>query len=268
MRSFGHVLRELRLKAGLSQEALAERARMSAGGVGVLERGIRRAPQRQTLDLLASALQLAPDDREEFEAAAKRAGNARRTRSREAAAATRHNLPYALSSFVGRDEALRRLRKEIIDHRLVTVTGTGGVGKTRLTIEAAHELAGEFRDGVWLVELFSNADANAVAQRVAETLGVRLVDCPESDVWMEALAAKQQLLILDNCEHIVAECAELGAAATGALSRRSHRGNEPRASTCSRRTYLCAGAVARQQRGRALYRTRVKRASAVFRFSK
>jgi predicted ATPase len=207
--SFGRLLRELRLGAGLSQEALAERAQMSVGGVGVLERGIRRAPQRQTLELLADALDLGPTERENFEAVAKRAGSGRRPRGQEPEGTARHNLPYALTSFVGREQAMTTLRSDIQEHRLVTVTGAGGVGKTRLSLETAHALLDTLRDGVWFVELAQLADAGVVAQRVAETLGVNASEAAVSDEWMDALAERAQLLILDNCEHLLAACAEL-----------------------------------------------------------
>lgn len=215
--SFGRLLRELRLQAGLSQETLAELARMSAGGIGVLERGIRRAPQRQTLALLADALNLSPFDRERFEEAARRAGNGRRPRGQVRAIA-RHNLPYALTSFVGRDHAMRDLSNDVVNHRLITLTGTGGAGKTRLALETAHAVLDKFSDGVWFVELAPFADIGAVAQRVAETLGVTASDAVNDD-WMDALAGKHQLLILDNCEHLLEACAEL---AQRLLTRSQH----------------------------------------------
>ena len=207
--SFGRLLRELRLEAGLSQEALAELAQMSVGGIGVLERGIRRAPQRQTLELLVDALNLSPSKREEFEAAAKRAGNSRRPRDQETDVPHRHNLPYALTSFIGREEAMETLRANIQQHRLVTVTGTGGVGKTRLSLETAHTVLSGFRDGIWFVELAPVSDGDVVAQRIAETLGMDSTEPAVSDEWMDVLAEKSQLLILDNCEHLLAACAEL-----------------------------------------------------------
>ena len=217
--SFGRLLRELRLEAGLSQEALAELAQMSVGGIGVLERGIRRAPHRQTLELLADALGLSSAKRERFEAAAKRAGKGRRPRDQQTDDTPRHNLPYALTSFVGREHAMAMLRADIQQHRLVTVTGTGGVGKTRLALETAHSVLDGFRDGVWFVELAALTNAGDVAQRVAETLGVNTFEPALSDEWMDVLADRAQLLILDNCEHLLAVCAGL---ATRLLARCPH----------------------------------------------
>ncbi len=201
---FGQLLRELRIEAGLSQEALAELARMSTGGVGVLERGIRRAPQRETLELLASALNLSTVQREEFEGAARRAGNARRRRGQPVAVAThRHNLPFSLTSFVGRENAVGSLHKYILDQRLITLTGTGGVGKTRLAIETGHSVVNEFADGVWLVELATLADAGLVPLRIAETLGVEAGTESGTNAWIDGLAGKRLLLILDNSEHLL-----------------------------------------------------------------
>jgi len=207
--SFGEMLRDLRLQAGLSQEALAELAQMSASGIGVLERGVRRAPQRQTLDLLAGALNLSRPDRERFQAAADRAGNARRPRAREAAAAVpNQNLPHAITKFVGSDGVIESLSKEASNRRLVTVTGTGGVGKTRIALEASYSLLNSFSDGVWIVELASIADPRLIAQRIGETLGVNASE-PLQDGWIDALAEKHQLLILDGCEHLLTSCAEI-----------------------------------------------------------
>ena len=207
---FGALLRELRLEAGLSQEALAELAHMSAGGISVLERGTRRAPHRDTLALLANALNLSSSQRERFEASAKRAGTGRRRGDQveTVSARERHNLPFALTSFVGRDGEAASLRAHVEQNRLVTVTGVGGGGKTRLAIEVAHSMLGAFRDGVWLVELASLIDGDLVAQRVAETLGVASKTSTGDD-WMKELIEKHQLVILDNCEHVLAESASL-----------------------------------------------------------
>lgn len=206
--SFGQLLREFRLAARLSQETLAERARMSVGGISVLERGTRRAPQRETLNLLAAALELSPPQRERLEDAARTAGNTRRRRTHtgEAPARQLHNLPYALTSFVGRDRESELLRARIAEHRLVTVTGAGGVGKTRLAIETAHGLVDAFADGVWLVEVARINDPELINQRIAETFGLQ-AGSDRSLMWMDQLAQTRALIVLDNCEHLVAACA-------------------------------------------------------------
>jgi transcriptional regulator with XRE-family HTH domain len=141
--AFGAMLRRLRLEADLSQELLAERARMSVDAISTLERGTRRSPQRQTLALLVDALGLDGARRKEFEAAAARTPS-ERTRGRPAtsvhrpAAARNHNLPFPLNSFVGRDDERAALAERLSNERLITLAGTGGVGKTRLAIEIGH----------------------------------------------------------------------------------------------------------------------------------
>lgn len=207
--TFGALLRDLRLASGLSQEALAERAHMSSGGISVLERGTRRAPQRETMRLLADALQLSSDDRLRLEQAARRSGSARRRNAPNtpSAAAEVGNLPFALTTFVGRERSSASLRDIIAEHRLVTVTGTGGVGKTRLAIEVAHAVCAQFPDGVWLVELAPLTDGESVGPRVAATFGLS----PEGGFTLERLIAelsdRRCVIVLDNCEHVLTACA-------------------------------------------------------------
>ena len=209
---FGRLLRDLRLAAGLSQEALAEAARMSSGGISVLERGARRAPHRDTVELLANGLNLSGTGRSEFEAAACRGVKARRRtlKGDESSPQGRGNLPYTLTSFVGREHAKTALRSHLGEHRLVTVCGIGGVGKTRLALETAHELINDFPDGIWLVELGSISDPAHVSQRIATTLGLPSAsNAANDDAWISELSDKHLLLLLDNCEHMISACASI-----------------------------------------------------------
>jgi predicted ATPase/class 3 adenylate cyclase len=125
---------------------------------------------------------------------------------------SRH-LPTQLTSFVGREveiEAVSRLSRSA---RLVTLTGAGGIGKTRLALEAARQVEVDFPDGVWLVELASLADAAVVTQAVAGSLGV--YEQPQQALiatLINAIGARRLLLILDNCEHLIERCAELAEA--------------------------------------------------------
>ena len=114
------------------------------------------------------------------------------------------NLPTQLTSFVGRDRELTTLVKALGESHLVTLTGVGGVGKTRLATQLAAEVLPQFSDGAWLCELAAADDDEALVQVVAATLGVRPrpgLDLDESIA--EFLRAKQVLVVLDNCEHLL-----------------------------------------------------------------
>src|SRR5271169_3121999 len=126
-------------------------------------------------------------------------------------------LPAQLTSFVGRDAELTQLRELLADNRVVTLTGAGGVGKTRLAIQVAAQLAGEFDDGVWYVDLAPITDPELVAVTVARALG--LPDQPgrsTMDTLTRFVADRQMLVVLDNCEHLLDASAELVVALLGA----------------------------------------------------
>src|SRR5919107_2998052 len=121
-----------------------------------------------------------------------------------------HNLPLELSSFVGREKELTEVKRLLEDSRLLTLTGSGGCGKTRLALAAAGELSEGFEEGVWLVELAPLTDPSLVSQAVAAALGVR--EQPGRsliDTLTDYLGSKKLLLVLDNCEHLVEACAAL-----------------------------------------------------------
>jgi len=121
-----------------------------------------------------------------------------------------HGFPAALTSFVGRSEAVDEVAGLLGQHRLVTVTGPGGVGKTRLGCEVARQVAGRFADGVWLAELAAVGDPARVVAAVAAVLGIReLPSVAAADALAQALARRQLLLVLDNCEHVIDAAAEL-----------------------------------------------------------
>jgi hypothetical protein len=121
-----------------------------------------------------------------------------------------HGLTPALTSFVGRAGEVAEAASLLRQYRLVTVTGPGGVGKTRLAGEVARQVAGRFADGVWLVELASIQDQALLQTAVATALGLRQVPGTSVLNSLVAMLARQQLLlVIDNCEHLVAAVAEL-----------------------------------------------------------
>lgn len=122
-----------------------------------------------------------------------------------------NNLPAQLTSFVGQEKTLETVRGKVGAHRLLTLTGPGGAGKTRLALEVASEALDRFEDGVWLVELALVTDPAQVLHAVALALDVRgEPDRPLRETVLHYLRGKNLLLILDNCEHLVAACADIG----------------------------------------------------------
>jgi predicted ATPase/DNA-binding CsgD family transcriptional regulator len=122
------------------------------------------------------------------------------------------NLPSEVNSFIGREHELARLRALQANARLLSLVGPGGVGKTRLALRLEADLSDAFPDGTWLVDLSPLADPALVPQAVGDVLGVRQ---PQGQSWLDELARvlrpRRLLVVLDNCEHLLAACAELAA---------------------------------------------------------
>jgi predicted ATPase/DNA-binding NarL/FixJ family response regulator len=120
------------------------------------------------------------------------------------------SLPVHPTSFVGRGYEISELIRLLDRTRLLTLTGAGGVGKTRLAMQTAAEVADHYPDGVWVVKLASLIDPNLVVHEVASTIGVReRPDRPLVDALVEFFRPRHALLLLDNCEHLIESCAEL-----------------------------------------------------------
>ena len=179
---FAGLLRQLRAGAQLTQQELAKAAGVSPRAVSDLERGINRTARQDTAVRLAGALGLAGPVRSVFVAAALgriEAGQVPAARSRQApggslaSAGGMHGFVPALTSFVGRAGPVREVAALLDRDRLVTVTGPGGAGKTRLAGQVAGQVAARFADGVWLAELAAVRDPALVPAVVAAALGVR-----------------------------------------------------------------------------------------------
>ena len=207
--TFADLLRQYRQAAGLTQEGLAERAGLSVHGIQKLERGVTH-PYRDTAQRLSAVLKLSPENDEQFRAAVQPVRRHGTTQREAPSAQGHHNLPMLLSSFIGRDQELAHVIARLEGARLLTLTGVGGCGKTRLALEVARAIVPKYPDGVWLIELGPLSDPALVAQQVGAVLTVReSPDQPLTTALIRALAGRRVLLVLDNCEHLLQACAVL-----------------------------------------------------------
>jgi transcriptional regulator with XRE-family HTH domain len=243
---FAQLLKHHRVAAGLTQEALAERAGLSARSISDMERGLRSAPYQDTIHKLVGGLGLSAAERARFDAAARR----RRARivphpstvrvladalgrsdedrisflasARENAvpsthaAPAPHHLPLHPTPLLGlgREREVAELGAQLRrdDVRLLTLTGTGGVGKTRLAIEAATQLAAAFADSAWFVPLYRISDPELVLPATTHTLELKESGAtPLAEVLHRHLRDKELLLVLDNFERLLAVARSIGA---------------------------------------------------------
>ena len=196
----GTLLRQYRLAVGLTQEALAARANLSTRAISDLERGLSHAPRFETLDLLTKAMNLSAQQRAALFAAARPA-----LPRADLPVRPKLLLPAPPTALLGRAQevahGLDLLRSRRV--RLLTVTGPGGVGKTRLALQIAHDLHDHFADGLAWIDLTAIRDPALVPQVVAQTLQLpERVDQAVRDQVCAFLQDKQLLLLLDNVEQV------------------------------------------------------------------
>jgi predicted ATPase len=124
--------------------------------------------------------------------------------------AFRHNLPIQLTSFIGREKVIAEIKQALEGHHLVTLTGSGGAGKTRLSLQVAADLLDQFPDGVWFVELAPITDPDLIPQTILTATGMQAQTGRTAlETLTDFLREKTALLILDNCEHLLETCAVL-----------------------------------------------------------
>ncbi|MGZ3680687.1 MAG: ATP-binding protein [Ktedonobacterales bacterium] len=202
--SFAALLRRYRTAAGLTQEGLAARAGLSTRAISDLERGQKQTPRRETVQLIADALELSAPKRALLEAAVRPLTAP--AHGVEATAAPPHNLPAQLDTLIGRErEAV--VASDLLARmsvRVLTLTGPGGVGKTRLALQVAEDVLGYFDDGVYVTMLAALQEPDLVMRSIADTLGLRAKAGASLAAQVRThLRDKQMLLVLDNFEHLL-----------------------------------------------------------------
>lgn len=212
--TFGQLLRRRREHLGLTQSELAGKTDVSVRMIAYHESGAsaeakgQKLPRADTIQRLANGLDLVGDERHEFEAA----GQARK-RSTGLEARYESSLPSAATPIIGREEEqadIVRLLRGAMRYRLVTLTGEGGIGKTRLALAVAEALLPEYAGRIWFADFARITEAWQIPQALATALGVD--EHPGQDfldTLLRRLRARHGLLILDNCEHLIADCATL-----------------------------------------------------------
>ena len=209
--AFGELLRRYRRTAGLTQEELADRAGISADTISNIERGMPHMPRKDTLRLLAQALNLAEQESESFLAVAREAqAHARNERLSRAQpggiGATLSPVPMLPTPLVGRERELADAQTvlQTPSIRLLTITGVGGVGKTQFAFALAHAVQPSFADGIHVVYLAPLRDPGLLPAAMAGTLGLHEAGTTSFyDLLLQHLQAKSMLLLLDNFEHLM-----------------------------------------------------------------
>src|SRR5579862_6276195 len=217
------LLKQWRIAAGVTQEELAERAGVSVRAISDLERGLRRAPHKETLNLLADALRMPDDERATLHAAARRIRGGAPSTPLRALAQTPEPEPSSVPSIslllhtpltplIGRERDRAVILQVIArpEARLVTLVGAAGIGKTRLALSVAEQLTAEqslFADGVYSVALANAHDPDAALAMIAQTVTLTLPEVVGAQPFQRlitALREKNTLLLLDNIEQVIA----------------------------------------------------------------
>ena len=210
--TFGGLLRRYRMHAGLTQEALAERAALSPNAISALERGERRRPYPHTLRALATALKLEPEQYERLvslreKETVKSAPTLPLTHSNSRPENPRQGtVPLVESPLIGRETEYREIVRALTSPlcRLLTIAGPGGVGKTRLAVQVAADLASHYPDGVVWISLAPITEAEQVTFSIVESLNLQVRGTkPVLDQILKALGEREMLLALDNMEHVL-----------------------------------------------------------------
>jgi predicted ATPase/transcriptional regulator with XRE-family HTH domain len=206
MERFGQLLRQYRVAAGFSQEHVAEEARLSVASISALERGLRQAPYRHTVQRIVKALGLDAARANELEVAADIAR--RRRPLRPDTPNESGNLPAPTFPLVGRVADVANIARLVEPNRLVTINGTGGVGKTRVAIEVAADVGRALGPPVFVdlaAAVSGSTICNAIASAIEDPSTIEHLD---AQALARRLGARRLLIVLDTCEHVLADVAK------------------------------------------------------------
>jgi predicted ATPase/DNA-binding XRE family transcriptional regulator len=206
--SFGSWLRKQRRALDLSRQAFAEQVGCAEVTLRRIEAGTLK-PSKELANLLLEKLGIPEAERPQWIAFARGLSDFPLS-SIPISKPLLTNLPAPLTTFIGREKEQSDIIRLISKHRLVTLTGSGGVGKTRLSVKVGEKVLGNYVDGVWLVELASLSNPALIAQTFAALFGLTAQSTISfTDLLINFLRAKSVLLIVDNCEHLLDACAYL-----------------------------------------------------------
>src|SRR6266542_3642850 len=203
--SFGEWLRKQRRALDLSRQAFADQVGCAEVTLRRIEAGTLK-PSKELANMLLEKLGIPETERPHWISFA-RGSSSFPTQSIPSSNKPKSNLPASLTSFIGREKEQSNVINLLAKHRLVTLTGSGGVGKTRLSIKVSEQVLSNYADGVWLLDLASLSDPALLPQTVAALFGLTTQsNIPHTDLLINFLRAKSLLLILDNllknCPHL------------------------------------------------------------------
>jgi predicted ATPase len=207
--TFGSWLRKQRRMQDITRQALADQAGCAEITLRRIENGTLK-PSKELTSILLEKLGIPEHERPQLVQFARGLTEHPERPVSPSPAKLLTNLPALLTTFIGRENERAEIIQALNKHRLVTLTGSGGVGKTRLAIEVGGQTLGNYANGVWLAELASLNDPTLLPQTIIALLGlVTYSNDPLDEVLINFLRAKTVLLILDNCEHLLDSCARL-----------------------------------------------------------
>jgi predicted ATPase/DNA-binding XRE family transcriptional regulator len=207
--SFGEWLRQQRRMLDLTQQALADQVGCARITLRRIESGARK-PSKELAHILLNKLGIPETEHPQWILFARDLSSFPAISTNSFSNKPITNLPAALTNFIGREKEQAEITKLIAKNRLVTLVGTGGIGKTSLSLQVGQKLLDDFPNGVWIVRLDSLTDPALVPPTVAYVFDIRGVsENPILERLIFALRTKSTLLILDNCEHLLESCAQL-----------------------------------------------------------